>query len=62
MNRPKWVAVLSGVLALIVSIGYLLLVQLLDFRGEFKPAPIGTIANGTVAVVNSEFRPSGWVT
>lgn len=40
MDRPKWVAIVTGALALILSIGYLLLVQLLDFRGEFKPAPI----------------------
>ena len=40
MERPKWVAIVTGVLALLLSFGYLLLVQLLDFRGEFKPAPI----------------------
>ena len=40
MERPKWVAVVTGVFALILSFGYLILVQLLDFRGEFKPAPI----------------------
>ena len=38
MDRPKWVAILTGAIALVLSIGYLLLVQLLDFRGEFAPA------------------------
>ena len=47
MDRPKWVAIVTGALALILSIGYLLLVQLLDFRGEFKPAPIDlTLVDG----------------
>jgi len=40
MNRPKWVAIVTGAIALLLSIGYLLLVQLLDFRGEMVPAPI----------------------
>ncbi len=40
MDRSKWVAILTGAIAVLLSIGYLLLVQLLDFRGEFKPAPI----------------------
>ena len=43
MERPKWVAIVTGALALILSFGYLLLVQLLDFRGEFKPAPIESL-------------------
>ena len=38
MDRSKWVAILTGAIALLCSIGYLLLVQLLDFRGEFRPA------------------------
>lgn len=41
LNRSKWVAVVAGVLAIALSIGYLFLVQLLDFRGDFQPAPIG---------------------
>lgn len=39
MDRPRVVAILTGALALALSVGYLLLVQFLDFRGEFKPAP-----------------------
>ncbi|MEM6432572.1 MAG: hypothetical protein AAF773_01750 [Cyanobacteria bacterium P01_D01_bin.115] len=41
MNRPKIVAVITGALSLLLAIGYLLLVQLLDFRGEMLPAPMG---------------------
>lgn len=40
MDRSKLVAIVTGVLALAVSVGYLLLVQVLDFRQDFQPAPI----------------------
>jgi hypothetical protein len=40
MNRSKIVAIITGVFSLILAIAYLLLVQILDFRGEMKPAPI----------------------
>jgi hypothetical protein len=39
MDRSKLVAVLTGAIALFLGIGYLLIVQLLDFRGEMLPAP-----------------------
>ncbi len=38
MDRSQWVAVITGALALALGIGYLLLAQLLDYRGEFLPA------------------------
>ncbi len=40
MNQSQWVAVLTGAIALVLGIGYLVLVQFLDFRGEFLPAPV----------------------
>lgn len=40
MDRSKLVAIITGVIALIISIAYLLLVQFLDFRGEMVPAPL----------------------
>lgn len=39
MDRSKIIAVLTGAIAIILSLAYLLLVQLLDFRGEMVPAP-----------------------
>ncbi|PSB06831.1 glucose-inhibited division protein A [filamentous cyanobacterium CCP1] len=39
MDRSKLVAVITGVIALALGIAYLLIVQLLDFRGEMIPAP-----------------------
>jgi hypothetical protein len=43
MSRSKFVAVLTGIISLILGLGYLALVQLLDFRGEMLPAPIEVI-------------------
>ena len=40
MNRSKLVAIITGVISITLAIAYLILVQLLDFRGEMKPAPI----------------------
>jgi hypothetical protein len=39
MDRSKLIAVLTGAIALFLGVGYLLMVQLLDFRGEMLPAP-----------------------
>jgi hypothetical protein len=41
MTRSKIVAIVTGALSLLLAIGYLILVQLLDFRGEMVPAPLG---------------------
>ncbi|MBW4420936.1 MAG: hypothetical protein KME13_17150 [Myxacorys californica WJT36-NPBG1] len=43
MNRSKFVAILTGVISLILGIAYLMLVQLLDLRGEMIPAPISLL-------------------
>lgn len=39
MERPKLVAIITGVISIALAIAYLLLVQILDFRGEMIPAP-----------------------
>ncbi|MFE1747444.1 hypothetical protein [Coleofasciculus sp. H7-2] len=39
MERSKIVAIIAGAISIILAIAYLLLVQLLDFRGEMIPAP-----------------------
>ncbi|NJO43472.1 MAG: hypothetical protein HC865_23540 [Cyanobacteria bacterium RU_5_0] len=39
MNRSKIIAVITGAIAILLSIAYLLVVQILDFRGEMIPAP-----------------------
>lgn len=40
MGRSKIVAVITGVIAVLLGVAYLLLVQALDFRGEMVPAPV----------------------
>ena len=46
MDRSKIVAIITGAISLVLAIAYLLLVQLLDFRGEMVPAPIGSLLYG----------------
>jgi len=35
----KIIAIITGVFSIVLALGYLLLVTLLDFRGEMVPAP-----------------------
>jgi hypothetical protein len=49
MERGKIVAVITGAIAVALSLVYLLIVQLLDFRGEMLPAPIGWLSLQSVA-------------
>lgn len=39
MDRSKIVAIITGVISVLLAIAYLVIVQLLDFRGEMLPAP-----------------------
>ena len=39
MNQGKIVAVITGVISIFLAVAYLVIVQLLDFRGEMIPAP-----------------------
>lgn len=41
MDRSKIIAIVTGAIAIGLSIAYLLIVQILDFRGMSAPAPIG---------------------
>jgi hypothetical protein len=40
-DRSKIIAIVTGVVSLLLGILYLGLVQILDFRGEMLPAPVG---------------------
>ncbi len=53
MNRGKIVAIITGAISILLAIAYLLLVQLLDFRGEMKPAPISQLSQPSAMVVYS---------
>jgi hypothetical protein len=41
MERGKIVAIVTGVISIAIAIAYLIIVQILDFRGEMLPAPVG---------------------
>ncbi|WOD38399.1 hypothetical protein [Nodosilinea sp. E11] len=43
MDRSKIVAIVTGIISLLLAIGYLVLVQLLDFRGDMVPAPLSAL-------------------
>jgi hypothetical protein len=41
MQRSQWISILTGLVAVILGLGYLVLVQVLDWRGgEMLPAPV----------------------
>jgi hypothetical protein len=40
MDRSKIVAIATGAISLALAIAYLIVVQILDMRGEMIPAPI----------------------
>ncbi|MEA5511561.1 hypothetical protein VB715_17445 [Crocosphaera sp. UHCC 0190] len=39
MNQGKFVAIITGAISIFLAVAYLVIVQLLDFRGEMIPAP-----------------------
>jgi hypothetical protein len=43
LNWSKLVAIITGIFSLLLGILYLLLVQILDMRGEMIPAPISLL-------------------
>ena len=48
MDRGKIIAIITGVISLIIAIAYLVIVQVLDFRGEMIPAPVSQLINGEI--------------
>jgi hypothetical protein len=45
MDRGKIIAIITGVISILIAIAYLILVQVLDFRGEMLPAPVSIFTN-----------------
>lgn len=50
MNRSKFVAIITGAISIIIAIAYLIIVQLLDFRGEMLPAPQSILPYSPVVI------------
>lgn len=40
MDRKKIIAVITGAISVLLAVAYLILVQLLDSRGQMIPAPV----------------------
>lgn len=53
MERGKLVAIITGAISISLAIGYLLLVQFLDFRGEMIPAPMSQMPVGMEILLGS---------
>jgi hypothetical protein len=43
MNSAKIIAIITGTISILIAVAYLILVQILDFRGEMIPAPLEVI-------------------
>lgn len=43
MTKGKIVAIVTGAISIFIAIAYLILVFILDTRGEMKPAPVSQI-------------------
>ena len=52
MDRSKLIAILTGAISIILAIAYLIIVQLLDFRGEMLPAPQSQMSQPSVLVAH----------
>ncbi|MEC4893808.1 MAG: hypothetical protein SAL07_07915 [Oscillatoria sp. PMC 1051.18] len=52
MERGKVVAIITGIISILLAVAYLVIVQVLDFRGEMKPAPISQVNIVEVMRVN----------
>ena len=60
MNRSKIVAIITGAISILLAIAYLILVQLLDFRGEMKPAPISQNQQSTIVANSYSTTSNEW--
>ncbi len=58
MNRSKFVAIMAGAISIILAIAYLVLIELLDFRGEMLPAPQSQLPQTPVVV--AQLMPNNW--
>lgn len=53
MTQGKIVAIITGAISILLAVTYLIIVQLLDFRGEMVPAPIFEISRTFVSIIEN---------
>ncbi|NES21476.1 MAG: glucose-inhibited division protein A [Symploca sp. SIO3E6] len=51
MDQGKIVAILTGAISILLAIAYLIIVQILDFRGEMIPAPVSQLPLAILGVI-----------
>ena len=56
MDRPKLVALITGIVSIALALLYLALVLILDHRSGLAPAPVA-LAGSVHSVVHSMVRP-----
>lgn len=44
MDSGKIVAIITGAISIALALAYLILVQILDFRGQMLPAPLDDLS------------------
>lgn len=44
MDRKKFIAIITGAISVFLAVAYLILIQILDYRGEMIPAPITDVS------------------
>ncbi|MEL7037884.1 MAG: hypothetical protein AAFO04_20045 [Cyanobacteria bacterium J06592_8] len=59
MQRSKLVAYLTGAISIVLALAYLLLVSLLDLRGEMVPAPLDPLMVVSPLLFLQELTPFG---
>ncbi|WP_088239643.1 hypothetical protein [Calothrix rhizosoleniae] len=53
MNSSKIVAIITGAISILLAVAYLVLVQVLDLRGEMKPAPMSQLVPQSVIIAHT---------
>jgi len=56
MDKKKILAIVTGAISIAIALVYLVLVQILDFRGEMIPAPVDLSAIDLQAIVIALLR------
>ena len=52
MTQGKIIAIITGAISILLAVAYLVLVQLLDVRGEMLPAPISELPTWKISLGN----------
>lgn len=53
MDRGKLVAIFTWAISILIAIAYLVIVQLLDFRGEMIPAPVSQLPSSHIIKIDN---------